>query len=83
MTRESLKNNIDLIPDRDLDAFVLIFNAFLTRVKTEDDVPVSEDTELKWYEKHIPEKVTHISQLFGTLPDISLDEIRMRRISDV
>ncbi|MDR0987736.1 MAG: hypothetical protein LBL98_08610 [Ruminococcus sp.] len=78
MTREKLKNNIDLIPDRDLDAFVLIFDAFLTRVNTEE-----EADEPKWYEKHIPEKVTHISQLFGTLPDVSLDEIKMRRISEV
>jgi hypothetical protein len=79
LTRENIKDSIDLIPDRDLDAFVSVFNAFLTRVKTEDE----ETPELKWYEKHIPEKVTHISQLFGTLPDVSLDEIRMRRINDV
>jgi chromatin segregation and condensation protein Rec8/ScpA/Scc1 (kleisin family) len=35
LTRENIKDSIDLIPDRDLDAFVSVFNAFLTRVKTE------------------------------------------------
>jgi hypothetical protein len=35
LTRENIKDSIDLIPDRDLDAFVSVFNAFLTRDKTE------------------------------------------------
>ncbi len=36
-----------------------------------------------WYLKRIPEKVTSIEQLFGTLPDdIDLDEVRMKRLSE-
>ncbi|MDR0446173.1 MAG: type II toxin-antitoxin system prevent-host-death family antitoxin [Oscillospiraceae bacterium] len=36
-----------------------------------------------WRERIIPEKVTDISQLFGTLPDdISLDDVRMERLSN-
>jgi prevent-host-death family protein len=35
-----------------------------------------------WYLKEIPEKVTSIGQLFGTLPnDIDLDEVRNERLS--
>ncbi|MDR0903556.1 MAG: hypothetical protein LBM59_02875 [Ruminococcus sp.] len=72
MTRENLKNEIDLIPDSDLDAFVSVFNAFQTRFKTE-----SENRQCK----KIPEVITSISDLMGTLPpDIDLDEMRMKRI---
>jgi len=39
------------------------------------------DKEL-WYLKKVPEKVTDIEQLFGTLPDdINLDEARMERLT--
>ncbi len=35
-----------------------------------------------WYTKQIPEKVTSIEQLFGTLPDdIEFDDIRAARLS--
>lgn len=35
-----------------------------------------------WYMKTMPEKVTSIEQLFGTLPsDIDLDDIRTERLS--
>ena len=35
-----------------------------------------------WYLKKIPEKVTSVEQLFGTLPsDIDLDDIRAERLS--
>ena len=35
-----------------------------------------------WYLKKIPEKVTSIEELFGTLPsDIDLDDIRTERLS--
>jgi prevent-host-death family protein len=35
-----------------------------------------------WYLKHMPEKVTSIEQLFGTLPDdIDLDDIRAERLA--
>ena len=35
-----------------------------------------------WYLKQIPEKITSVEQLFGTLPgDISLDEIKAERLS--
>jgi prevent-host-death family protein len=35
-----------------------------------------------WYLKKMPEKVTSIEQLFGTLPDgIDLDEVRAQRLS--
>ncbi|MDR1754590.1 MAG: type II toxin-antitoxin system prevent-host-death family antitoxin [Eubacterium sp.] len=35
-----------------------------------------------WYLKHMPEKITSVDQLFGTLPDdIDLDDIRMERLS--
>ena len=35
-----------------------------------------------WYLKKIPEKVTSIEQLFGTLPDdIDLDDVRAERLS--
>jgi prevent-host-death family protein len=34
-----------------------------------------------WYEKKIPEKITSIADLFGTLPpDIDLDSIRSERL---
>jgi len=35
-----------------------------------------------WYLKQIPEKITSVEQLFGTLPGgISLDEIKAERLS--
>ena len=35
-----------------------------------------------WYERKIPEKVTGIEQLFGTLPsDIDLDDVRSERLT--
>jgi len=35
-----------------------------------------------WYTKGIPEKVTSIEQLFGTLPDdIDLDDVKMARLT--
>ena len=35
-----------------------------------------------WYMKKIPEKITSIEQLFGTLPDdVDLDDIRTQRLS--
>jgi len=35
-----------------------------------------------WYLKKMPEKVTSVEQLFGTLPsDIDLDDIRSERLS--
>ena len=34
-----------------------------------------------WYQKKIPEKITSIEQLFGTLPsDIDLDDVKMERL---
>jgi len=35
-----------------------------------------------WYLKKMPEKVTSVEQLFGTLPsDIDLDDVRTERLS--
>ena len=35
-----------------------------------------------WYQKKIPEKITSVEQLFGTLPeDIDLDELKIERLS--
>lgn len=35
-----------------------------------------------WYLKRLPEKVTSVEQLFGTLPDdIDLDDVRTERLS--
>ena len=35
-----------------------------------------------WYLKKMPEKITSIEQLFGTLPDdIDLDDVRTERLS--
>lgn len=35
-----------------------------------------------WYLKQIPEKVTSVEQLFGTLPnDIDLEDVRTERLS--
>jgi len=35
-----------------------------------------------WYSKKIPEQVTSIEQLFGTLPsDIDLDDVRTERLA--
>jgi prevent-host-death family protein len=35
-----------------------------------------------WYMKRMPEEVTSIEQLFGTLPDdIDLDDVRMERLA--
>ena len=35
-----------------------------------------------WYLKKVPEKVTDVEQLFGTLPnDINLDDMRMERLA--
>jgi prevent-host-death family protein len=35
-----------------------------------------------WYLKKIPEKVTSVEQLFGSLPnDIDLDDVRIERLS--
>ena len=36
-----------------------------------------------WYSKKIPEKVTSVDQLFGTLPsDIDLDDVKTGRLSE-
>jgi len=35
-----------------------------------------------WYIKKIPEKITSIDNLFGTLPnDVNLDDVRMERLT--
>ena len=35
-----------------------------------------------WYLKKMPDKITSVEQLFGTLPsDIDLDDVRMERLS--
>jgi len=35
-----------------------------------------------WYTKKIPERITSVEQLFGTLPgDVDLDDIRTERLS--
>lgn len=35
-----------------------------------------------WYLKKMPEKVTSVEELFGTLPsDIDLDDVRIERLS--
>jgi len=35
-----------------------------------------------WYLKKIPEKITSVDSLFGTLPnDIDLDDVRMERLA--
>jgi prevent-host-death family protein len=35
-----------------------------------------------WYLKRMPENITSVEQLFGTLPDdIDLDDVRMERLS--
>ena len=35
-----------------------------------------------WYMKKVPEKITDVEQLFGTLPnDIDLDDVRMERLT--
>ncbi|MDR1246947.1 MAG: type II toxin-antitoxin system prevent-host-death family antitoxin [Clostridiales Family XIII bacterium] len=35
-----------------------------------------------WYLKRMPENVTSVEQLFGTLPnDIDLDDVRLERLS--
>ena len=34
-----------------------------------------------WYQKKLPEKITSVDSLFGTLPnDIDLDDVRMERL---
>ena len=35
-----------------------------------------------WYNKKLPKEITSFEDLFGTLPDISLDEIKMARLSE-
>lgn len=35
-----------------------------------------------WYAKTLPEKITSVDSLFGTLPnDIDLDDVRMERLT--
>ena len=35
-----------------------------------------------WYTKKLPDKITSVEQLFGTLPnDIELDDVRSERLS--
>lgn len=35
-----------------------------------------------WYMKLMPEKITSVEQLFGTLPnDVDLDDVRMERLN--
>ena len=38
--------------------------------------------KIPWYNKKLPEKIASFEDLFGTLPDISLDEIKMSRLSE-
>jgi prevent-host-death family protein len=36
-----------------------------------------------WYLKKLPEKITSVDSLFGTLPnDIDLDDVRMERLTE-
>lgn len=35
-----------------------------------------------WYTKQMPEKITSVEQLFGTLPsDVDLDDVKTKRLS--
>jgi prevent-host-death family protein len=36
-----------------------------------------------WYAKQVPDKITSVEQLFGTLPDdIDLDDVKTARVSE-
>lgn len=45
------------------------------------DVIIPADDDTPWYEKKIPEKITSIFQLSGTLPpELTVDDAKMERI---
>ena len=35
-----------------------------------------------WNMKKIPEKITSFDELFGTLPDVSVDDVKLTRLSE-
>jgi len=63
---------------------------YIEMVETEDVIitksgkPIAKISKIEpapWYEREIPEKITDIGQLFGTLPsDIDIEEVRMERL---
>jgi hypothetical protein len=83
MTREAIKNEIDIMPDGAFDAFASMFSAFIGYVNSDNKQKSNSSEKLpKQRLNKVPERVTSFSQLIGTLPEISLEEIRDMRLAD-
>jgi hypothetical protein len=84
MTRESLKRAIDYMPDKDFDALTSAITTLYAFVGGENPLATAQEEDPKWERKKIPENITSITQLFGTLPPSSLTakEIKGMRLAD-
>jgi hypothetical protein len=83
MTRETAKQQIDMMPDNAFEVYSEMFTAFVSYViKGEKQNDEATDELPKQKLNKVPEKVTSFSQLIGTLPEISLEEIRDMRLAD-
>jgi hypothetical protein len=82
MTRETAKQQIDMMPDNAFEVYSEMFTAFIAYVIKGEKQPSAVNEETGWQRKKIPEKITSISQLFGTLPPMTHEEIRDMRLAE-
>jgi hypothetical protein len=80
MTRESIKRAIDIMPDKDFEALTSAITTLFAFADVDDKKTDFKKEE--WKPKKLPEKITSISQLFGMLPEMSLEEIRDMRLAE-
>ena len=71
------------IPDDKIDLVIEVLKGlrllYVSSKESSLKVPLKEEA---WYLKKIPEQITDVEQLFGTLPaDIDLDEIKSKRFN--
>ncbi|MDR0944002.1 MAG: hypothetical protein LBM41_05665 [Ruminococcus sp.] len=83
MTRETAKQQIDMMPDNAFEVYSEMFAPFVAYVIRGEKQNAEGTGELpKQKLNKVPEKVTSFSQLIGTLPQYSRDEIRAMRLAD-
>ena len=77
ITLSDLKTNVGKYVDiaETTDVIITKYGKPAAKIIRFDRVP--------WYMKNMPDQVTNINQLFGTLPcDIDLDEVKTRRLTE-
>lgn len=77
LTLDEFKSDVDKYVDLSRKEDILIIK------EGKPALLISNLDPVPWYEKKIPDKVTSIEQLFGTLPsDLTIDDAKIGRLSE-